>query len=167
MNKLTVFFIGSLAITTLSGGLPYLLEQRWIEAVIIFMLGLTWGYANRREAAIGSIAFLLFVAVSVIGILMGLYPAAMVVCITAALATLDLDDFERQMRNSQEDQTTTLIQRFHVRALVTVIGIGLFIGVLATITFIRMSFWPLSVLALLMTIALSRVFQKLNQVKRS
>ena len=97
------------------------------------------------------------------GLWLDVAPLPMLLATGLALAAWDLDAFQRRLRTTAPDPALQSLIRRHVQrlALVVVAGIGLAAAVMA-IT-LRLDFWVVFGLGLLLAIILSRAFLLLNR----
>lgn len=138
----------------------------WMLSIVA--LGLLWLIGRRLQRPwVGSLLFIVFIAVAALGLSLGVSPGWMLAAAVAALMAWDLEWFWwRTVRVAHVESERELI-RHHMSRLLAAISVGLLLGGLSLDWRIELNFWMALLLGLLAIISLSRALRALRDVSLS
>jgi hypothetical protein len=121
-------------------------------------LGLLWliGHYGPGEGA-ATVGLVIFIGAAGYGVWQERPAGWLLVSLVAALATWDLDHFERRLRRARPEIMETDLRPPHLQRLAVVAGLGLGLGWLALGIRVQLSLGWAIILSLLAIIGLSRV----------
>jgi len=148
-----------------AGGLAlaYALHDLWRWSWLPLALSLGWWFAQsrwRHAAALGMAGLFLCAAC---GLWLDVTPLPMLLATGLALAAWDLDAFQRRLHTTAPDPALQSLIRRHVQRLALVVVAGIGPAAVAMAITLRLDFWVVFGLALLLAIILSRAFVLLNR----
>jgi len=137
--------------------LAYALGALLLPAAAILFLGVTWVMGQRLSWTwLARLMVGLFVVTAAVGAVLDLSTVLLLVGLIAALSAWHLDGFDRQLKRVDAVDQEQTLQRRHLRRLLLVDGLGLFLAVLALTVQIDLSFGLALVLGLIALLGLSR-----------
>jgi hypothetical protein len=155
-----------LACILLSGGglaLAYALHDLWRWSWLPLALGLGWWFAQSRWRHAASMAMTGLFLCAAFGLWLDVAPLPMLLVTGFALAAWDLDAFQRRLRTTAPDPALQSLIRRHLQRLALVVVAGMGLAAVAMAITLRLDFWVVFGIALLLAVILSRAFLLLNR----
>ena len=159
--RLLPITIGLAAIVLAMG---YAVGGVWKFSPILLATGVLWWIGQKRHwNLLASVALVGFVVAAAIGLWVGLPAGWMLVGVVAALSAWDLDHFARRLRGVERVEMRLALERFHIRRLVSVDGLGLLLAGVALAVQYKFSFDVALVLGLVAVLGLSQMISYLRR----
>jgi drug/metabolite transporter (DMT)-like permease len=138
--------------------LAYAMNEYYLLAVLPLILGVLWLLDHRlRWQHLASLVLVIFSMFCVLGYWLQLSMPVLVLAISAAVAAWDLDHFSRRIQAQPPVRAFDRMQKYHIKQLAFVIGIGIALAQAILLIQITLNFWVIFVLTLIVIISLTRV----------
>jgi hypothetical protein len=163
-NTLTYkVFRVSILISSIMLALAYVLNGFFLLAGLFLILGTMWLLDNRRRRHhLPSLVLIVFTLFCILGYWLQLSMPVLVLALSAAIAAWDMDHFIQRIQAQPPLREFDRLQRHHIKQLVIVIGIGIVIAQTVLLIQITLNFWIIFVIALLVTVSLTRVLMMIR-----
>ena len=157
LQQICIFLAG--AILAASYGLFGYWQWAWI-----FLAGsLAWWYGRRAWPTLSSMGMAFFTLAAVVGIWTDQNPFLMLLVVVTALAGWDLDGLEQRLRWAKDDLSIQALLHQHLKKLSTVIFAGTLIAGIAMSLHMRLNFWVVFFLTLILALSLRQAFLALQE----
>jgi hypothetical protein len=151
------FFYACVFISTLSLAVGFGLEMRWFEVGITILCGAGWLTAQKFPASgLPLVCLLGSICLAVAGLLMRVTPLLMVLASGLSLGAWDLLCLDASLGEYSTDGQTRQYANSHSQSLALALGSGLLVAGLGHIIKIKIPFFGLALLAILILLAMDR-----------
>ncbi len=157
LQQICIFLAGTILAAS------YTLIGHWRGAWIFLAGSLIWWYGRRAWPPIASIGLTFFTLAAVVGIWTDQPPLLMLLVVVIALAGWDLDGLEQRLRWAKDDSSTQTLLHQHLKKLSTVVIAGILIAGIAMPLHMRLNFWIVFFLALMLAFSLRWAFLALRE----
>lgn len=138
--------------------LSYAINQFWIAAFLITILGILWmvGYLKGWKWQ-ASVMFTLFIGASAIGLWLNLSQWLILLSVVGAISAWDLDHFTQRMRYAGLVVERPNLEKYHIKRLLVVNLFGLFLSVIALNVEVKLGFGAILLLGMIAVLGLNQV----------
>jgi hypothetical protein len=160
-----VAMLASVMLATLALAPAFAWHGRWVEAVLIAgaaCLALAGQRRGWRRTA--SLAFVIFVAASALGLSFGVGKGQALLAVAASLCMWDLAHYSLRLRSLPADDSRRSLDRQHLSRLMIIAVAGVAVGMLATGLRIKIGLGAALGLGLLSVVGLSEAIRYLRRL---
>ncbi len=149
-----------LALSAVTAALSNVLAGAYTAALLCVVTAAAWWWYFRRSELAANAGFVALVTLSALALLWGGPPVLSTLSVTAALGAWDLSRLQRRLSINVRIERGDDIERQHVRRLLTVLGAGLALALLAQIVRVGISFPAVALLTLVMVFILGNAIYR-------
>jgi len=160
------FFLGHMlvAVASLAIGLANAENAILACSLLIVLLGMAW-FASQQRKVFGNEDFLLFLFIlsALISFFLGAPVWMLLLGVVASLGAWDLNHFLQRLSRAERVDLVSGLGREHLRRLLLVEAIGLLAGLVAINLQVRITFWWIALLVVLVVIGISRIVVRVRK----